>query len=310
MLNHNHLYYFYLTHKMGGVTKAAEQLRISQSSLSIQIKVLAKFFGVPLFYKKGRQLQLTEDGEKIYHYAEKIFELSEELMHNWQSAHILPQQKLTIGVSSQVERPFAVHIVKPLLTEFYPKGQVEIVSGEEKDLQSRLLVGSIDLLLTHRMIYHENVVTLASIQLPVKLFVTQVLFQRFFKSSQKLNDKAIVAKVLQQMDIPLLLPNEHLQLRYEVNQYLQRENLSHASGFVSDLISVIERAVTDGVGMAFLPEAYISPALLQSHVIGMGPTDGLWKHQVTLLCRKQGRESPIFSKVVASLKNIVESSTP
>jgi LysR family transcriptional activator of nhaA len=66
MYNFNHLYYFYVTAKSGGVTAAAGHLRISQPSLSTQLKVLESELGLKLLQKTGRTVELTREGLVIY----------------------------------------------------------------------------------------------------------------------------------------------------------------------------------------------------------------------------------------------------
>jgi LysR family transcriptional activator of nhaA len=58
MYNFNHLHYFYVTAKFGGVTAAAKHLRISQPSLSSQMKTLERSLDVRLFQRVGRNNQL------------------------------------------------------------------------------------------------------------------------------------------------------------------------------------------------------------------------------------------------------------
>ena len=61
-MNFKHLYYFWVTARAGGVMRAGEQLHITPQTLSGQIKLLEDSLGRTLFRKKGRGLELTEDG--------------------------------------------------------------------------------------------------------------------------------------------------------------------------------------------------------------------------------------------------------
>lgn len=74
MFNYNHLYYFYMTAKSGGVTFAAKALRIAQPSLSAQLKVLENTLNRKLFHKVGRRMELTPDGEQAFGFCRKMFE--------------------------------------------------------------------------------------------------------------------------------------------------------------------------------------------------------------------------------------------
>ncbi|MFM9096219.1 MAG: LysR family transcriptional regulator, partial [Actinomycetes bacterium] len=61
-LNYNHLYYFWIIAKQGNLGRAAEQLHLSDSALSTQLKKLESQLKTELFERKGRSLQLTEAG--------------------------------------------------------------------------------------------------------------------------------------------------------------------------------------------------------------------------------------------------------
>ncbi|MBQ7912373.1 MAG: LysR family transcriptional regulator [Clostridia bacterium] len=67
------LRYFYLTAKYGHVTRAAEEIHIAQPALTKAIKQLEQELGVPLFYKKGRNIYPTVFGEHLKNKLEGIF---------------------------------------------------------------------------------------------------------------------------------------------------------------------------------------------------------------------------------------------
>ncbi|MBQ7949137.1 MAG: LysR family transcriptional regulator [Clostridia bacterium] len=67
------LRYFYTVAKLGHVTRAAEEIHIAQPALTKAIKQLEEELGVPLFYKKGRNIYLTAYGEYLKGKAEMVF---------------------------------------------------------------------------------------------------------------------------------------------------------------------------------------------------------------------------------------------
>ncbi|MBQ8429585.1 MAG: LysR family transcriptional regulator [Clostridia bacterium] len=69
------LRYFYAVAKLGHVTKAAEEIHIAQPALTKAIKLLEEELGVPLFYKKGRNVFLTVYGEYLKNKLEGVFSL-------------------------------------------------------------------------------------------------------------------------------------------------------------------------------------------------------------------------------------------
>src|ERR1700722_11820513 len=104
MYNFNHLYYFYVTAKSGGVTTAAGHLRISQPSLSSQIKVLERSLGLKLFQKTGRTIELTREGLVLFGFCRQMFELSEEMSEALLKKVPSASRKIHIGISDEVDR--------------------------------------------------------------------------------------------------------------------------------------------------------------------------------------------------------------
>src|SRR5258708_342551 len=111
MYNFNHLYYFYVTAKSGGANVAAKHLRISQPSLSSQLKVLEGALDLRLFQKIGRKNQLTQAGTIVYGFCRQMFEISEEMGELILKKVPSAARRIHIGVSDEVDRPFVVEVV-------------------------------------------------------------------------------------------------------------------------------------------------------------------------------------------------------
>ncbi|MBU5461030.1 LysR family transcriptional regulator [Anaerostipes sp. MSJ-23] len=77
-MNLNHLYYFRTLAKEEHYTKTAEQLSITQPSLSHAISCLEKELGVKLFEKQGRNAKLTKYGALFLRYVEQSLEMLDE----------------------------------------------------------------------------------------------------------------------------------------------------------------------------------------------------------------------------------------
>lgn len=64
--------------ELGGFARAGEQLGRTQSAVSLQMKKLEEQVGRPLFRKEGRTLQLTDAGDVILGYAQRMLQLNDE----------------------------------------------------------------------------------------------------------------------------------------------------------------------------------------------------------------------------------------
>ncbi|MEY2976319.1 MAG: hypothetical protein RLZZ435_456, partial [Cyanobacteriota bacterium] len=58
----------------GSFTRAAEELYLTQPTVSIQVKQLTKAIGLPLFEQVGKRLFLTDAGKELYNTSQEIFD--------------------------------------------------------------------------------------------------------------------------------------------------------------------------------------------------------------------------------------------
>jgi DNA-binding transcriptional LysR family regulator len=72
------LRYFVAAARLGNFSRAAEEVCVSQPSLSLQIANLEREIGTPLFVRQGRSVRLTDAGAALQEYAERILSLERE----------------------------------------------------------------------------------------------------------------------------------------------------------------------------------------------------------------------------------------
>src|SRR5687768_702246 len=101
-LNFHHLRIFLTVARLGNFTRAAEELYISQPSISLQVKELERHFGLPLVEREGRGFRLTEAGARVAEYAERIFALAGDLDREVQQLKGLDSGSLDVGASTTV----------------------------------------------------------------------------------------------------------------------------------------------------------------------------------------------------------------
>ena len=101
-LNYHHLLYFWTVAREGGVSRAAEKLRLSQPTISAQLRLLEDSFGEQLFTRQGRSLVLTEVGQVVFRYADEIFSLGRELTETLRGRPAGRPLQLTVGIANVV----------------------------------------------------------------------------------------------------------------------------------------------------------------------------------------------------------------
>ncbi|MEM1414936.1 MAG: LysR family transcriptional regulator [Myxococcota bacterium] len=146
-LNYHHLRYFWAVAREGNLTRAAENLRVSQSAISVQIRRLEESIGHALFERRGRTLKLTPAGQRALDYADSIFDLGEELLHVLGDDARARRRTLRVGVQATLSRNFQVGFLGPLLNR--EDVALEVRSGLLRDLLQRLTAHQLDVVLTN-----------------------------------------------------------------------------------------------------------------------------------------------------------------
>ena len=139
-INMNLLKYFYYVAKYNSYTKAAEELLISQPSLSYSIKVLENQIDKQLFIR-GKKLELTTYGKYLYDEVEKMMKIFDDMMNEDDI-----KGTVTIGIRLQYSNKILPKYISEL-SKIYPNLNIEYYEGRSNQLEKALKNNEIDLLI-------------------------------------------------------------------------------------------------------------------------------------------------------------------
>jgi LysR family transcriptional regulator, transcriptional activator of nhaA len=145
-LNYHHLRYFWIVAKEGSLARAADRLRVSQPSISGQIRELETAFGQRLFKKEGRKNVLTDAGLMVQRYAEEIFSLGGELLNAVYERPTESALRLHVGLTDSFPKLVGNEILKPV---FSLDRAVQVIcrEGKPEDLIAQLAAHRLDIVL-------------------------------------------------------------------------------------------------------------------------------------------------------------------
>jgi DNA-binding transcriptional LysR family regulator len=113
-LNLHQLATFQVVAKYCSFVRAAEELHFSQPAVSAQIRHLEKSLGVKLFDQIGRKTHLTQAGEELYLYSQKIFTVIEETLEIIEALRSPQYGRLSVGADTTV----GSYVIPGLLGKF------------------------------------------------------------------------------------------------------------------------------------------------------------------------------------------------
>ncbi len=115
-LNYHHLLYFWMAVREGSITRASQQLRLAQPTVSGQIRQLERAFGEQLLTRAGRHVTLTESGRIVYRYAQSIFGLGQELLQTMKGHEPQRTIRFVVGLAEVFPKVMAYWLLRSALS--------------------------------------------------------------------------------------------------------------------------------------------------------------------------------------------------
>ena len=143
-INLNQLRVFEAVARTGSFSKAAQELSVTQPAVTVQIRQLEERCGVPLFDRVRRRGKLTQAGQSLHEYAQRIFALAEEAEQTLELMRGVKAGRLRLTASLTA----AAYYLPPLVADFkqrYPGIQVQVSVDNSRRVAERILTFGDDL---------------------------------------------------------------------------------------------------------------------------------------------------------------------
>lgn len=148
---------------LGGVTRAAGHLHLTQSAVSMQLKRLEDVLGLSLLDRSNRSVALTAAGQQMLGYARRMVDMNDEVM-----ARLTDQTyegEIVLGVPHDIVLP-AVPQVLQRFNSLFPRMKVQLITTPTRDLKAKHRRGECDIILTTEITLDDGGETL--IELPLR----------------------------------------------------------------------------------------------------------------------------------------------
>jgi DNA-binding transcriptional LysR family regulator len=223
--------------------RAAEVLHYAQSTVSAQIKTLEDELGVPLFDRLGKQIVLTDAGEKLLKYSRRLLAIHEETY-----AEVKGQTELRGSLTIRIPQTIATYYLPPVLRKFQgrcPKVRFEFISCTVPTLAQELSAGTIDLAFLMTESVHSASFQTERLGFESLVLVTYPENPLAKKSSLSLADLRGQA---------LLYPKTDCDYPLKFRRMLSDEKIELSTLLEFNSVEAVKQCVMAGMGISLMPE--------------------------------------------------------
>lgn len=237
---------FYTVAKCGSLTKAAQELYISQPAVSQAVKQLEGQLGISLFNRTHKGMELSAGGGKlIFNKVEEALELLEDAEKKLTELNETAKGTIRIGATDSI---FS-HVIADKLAQFnerFPAVKLELISSTSPYTVTQLKEGKCDV---------------AFINLPmdddVTFFGTVCHLTDVFVAGEKyaeLKDREISLKALQ--EYPLLMIEENTVARRALSAFGESIGVRFSPDVEVANWDLMKKLVAKGMGVGCIPREY------------------------------------------------------
>lgn len=283
---------FYFVATLGNITKAANELYISQPAVTMSIKKLEETLQVTLFSRTKKGVILTSEGKILYDYIKEVMEnikIAENKMENLKK---LDTGTIKIGIGTTLTK----HFLLPYLEEFhekYPKISINIDTSMSTDIIDNLKNGKIDLAI------------IVSSDIPSKEL--SIEYEEEFKEAfivnskfkEKLNKKI---KLEELANYPLILQPKNASTRKFLDNFMKENNIKLETTIELASYALITEFTKIGMGIGVMGLKFIENELKEKELFILETIPSLPSRKIFILTKKDYLPSFSTTKLIEIIK--------
>lgn len=242
---------FYYVAKNESISRAANELLISQPAISKAIKTLEDQLNTNLFIRKRDGVELTEAGEAIYKKIKDAMDLIGSAENDLKTLTNMESGTINIGASKTIIHEFLMPYIKSF-HKAYPNINIKIYTDKTSDIIKKAKMGIIDVIFTnlpYNLPQEFNEFKLIDLH---DCFVANEDFSEY-------KNKKLTIKDLE--NLPLLVLTKGTATRIRLDNFCEENNIHIKPTMEFSSNTLIKEFTEEGFGIGLLNEEHIKEEL-------------------------------------------------
>lgn len=279
-------------------SKAARELFLTQPTISAHISSLEKELDARLFVRNTKEVDLSEEGKKLYGYARQIVELEYKIEDVFSSEKEHEQQQITIAAST-VPAQYLLPQILARFNEKYPKEQFKISEMDSAQVIERVLDRTIDVGFTGTVLEKKRCAYIPFYE--DELIIITPNNEKFRKLKEE-NKKTTWIE-----GEPLIMREEGSGTRKEAEKQLRKSGINiEGLNVVASIENqeTIKRSVENGVGISVISKLAARKEIEAGNLLGFELPFGDRVRNINIVYNKDIRLSGITERFIRVVREV------
>lgn len=285
---------FYITAKLGSVSKASKELFTSQPAVSHSIKSLEEKLGGQLFYRTPRGVSLTTEGKVLFEYIEKGYGIIQNGERKFKELKNLTFGEVRIAACDAACKYFLINYLK-IYNKLYPNIRINITNESSYKILELLECGEIDIGILNMDINKNK---------PLNIIKT-IDLQDCFVVNEKYKNLANRSISLSELvsSCPILLLEKGGNSRHRIDTYFSTQGVIPSPEIELSTVELLVEFSKIGLGAACVVKDYINNELESKELYEIKLKDPIPKRVIGVATKKGIYMSSAAEKFIEVIEN-------
>ena len=256
--------YFSAVAEYGSFRQASARLNITQPTLSNQVAAMEKTLGLQLFERSRKGINPTPEGRELLISARRVLEEAQGFTNQAALLSGGGMGTYRLGVTPTLGPYLLPHLLGPIHAR-YTDLKLYVREDAPSDLESGLINGQHDLILTTQPVMSTDLVVSPLMREPLKLALAQ---------DHRLGNKPRINR----MDLlgePVLTISEHHLFHRQIMELCEKVGAVVRRDYEGTSLDTLRQMVVMGMGIAFLPALYVKSEIRDSSELRVTDVEGI-----------------------------------
>lgn len=284
---------FYTVAKHKNITKAANELMISQPAVSKSIKNLEEQLDGQLFIRSKNGVTLTNEGQEFFHYIEQAINLVNNAENKFTDLINLETGTIKIGISTTLTKSFLIKYLKEF-HNIYPKIDIQIHTNSTDELITKLKNGLIDFVILNTPYKNNQDIEFKHLKEIHDYFIVGEKLYHLINKNLTLKDLS---------NYPLILQSPGSSARKFIDEFFSKHNINLTPSITLASHLLVTEFVKADFGIGFCTSEFIKQEIKDKNIFLLDITPKIPPRHITLAYSKNRLPSFCTRKLIELIEN-------